>query len=62
MEINFKMTAEESIRLYQFLSSEYTSLDISMKELLHKLEKEIFSTYTISQIESLQIKSREPSD
>ncbi|RDG32015.1 hypothetical protein DV872_10650 [Oceanispirochaeta sp. M1] len=57
MEMNFKMTEEESVRLYQFLSSEYAELDIPMRELLHKLEKELFSSFTISQIESIQLKT-----
>ncbi|MBF9016097.1 MULTISPECIES: hypothetical protein [unclassified Oceanispirochaeta] len=51
------MTEEESVRLYQFLSSEYAELDIPMRELLHKLEKELFSSFTISQIESIQLKT-----
>jgi hypothetical protein len=57
MEMNFKMTEEESVRLYQFLSSEYAKLDLPMRELLHKLEKEVFSSFTISQIESIQLKT-----
>jgi len=57
MEMNFKMTEEESVRLYQFLSSEYAKLDLPMRELLHKLEKELFSSFTISQIESIQLKT-----
>lgn len=59
MDMNFKMAEEESIRLYQFLSSKYGELDLPMKELLHKLEKELFSSFTISQIESIQFKTSE---
>jgi len=57
MEMNFNMTEEESVRLYHYLSSNYSDLDLSMKGLLHKLEKQLFSSYTISQIESIQLKS-----
>ena len=49
-----KMSEEEMVRLYQFLSSEYEKLDLPLKEFLHKLEKELFNTLTISQIQSLQ--------
>jgi len=56
MEMIFKMTEEEMVRLYQFLSHEYGNLDRPMKEILYKLEKTLFSTLTISQIESLQSK------
>lgn len=56
MEIIFKMTEKEMVRLYQYLSSEYEDLDLPMKELLHRLEKELFDSLTISQIEILQKK------
>jgi len=57
MEMIFTMTEEEMVRLYQFLSHEYGNLDRPMKEVLHKLEKTLFNSLTISQIESLQNKT-----
>ncbi|QEN07552.1 hypothetical protein EXM22_05960 [Oceanispirochaeta crateris] len=48
------MTEEEMVRLYQYLSSEYEKLDTPMKELLHKIEKKLFNSLTVSQIQSLQ--------
>lgn len=62
MEMNFIMTEEESVKLYHFLSSNYSELDTSMKELLHKLEKQLFNSYTISQIESLQLNTSGEND
>ena len=54
MSIILNMTEEELVGLYLHLSSDYSKLSSSMKKLLHKLEKELFRSLTISQIESLQ--------
>jgi hypothetical protein len=59
MDMNLRMSEEESIGLYQFLSLKYAELDLPMRELLHKLEKELFSSFTISQIESIQFNTSE---
>ncbi len=54
MEINFKMNDEEMVTLYCYLSSIYMELDNPMKDLLYRIEKELFSNLTISQIETIQ--------
>lgn len=54
MEMNFKMNEEEMVALYCHLSSLYLEIDNPLKEMLPRLEKELFSSLTISQIESLQ--------
>ncbi|MDC7239966.1 MAG: hypothetical protein PQJ50_06360 [Spirochaetales bacterium] len=48
------MNEEEMVALYCHLSSLYLEIDNPLKEMLPRLEKELFSSLTISQIESLQ--------
>jgi len=48
------MTEEEMVKLYTFLSSAYSELDNPMKELLHKIENQLFDNMTIAQIEELK--------
>ncbi len=42
------------VRLYLHLSSRFEDLDPQVRELLHRLENEMFDVLTIAQIEAVQ--------
>lgn len=48
------MSEEETVKLYLHLSSRFQDLDPQLKELLHRLENEMFDVLTIAQIEAVQ--------
>jgi hypothetical protein len=48
------MSEEETVKLYLYLSSRFQDLDPQLKELLHRLEGEMFDVMTIAQIEAVQ--------
>ena len=54
MSMLFKISNEEIVKLYLHLSSRFDELDPQLKELLNRLENDMFDTLTIDQIESVQ--------